>query len=40
MKQLELSAKAAADIDDILDYTYARFGAAQAESYYTDPAII
>lgn len=34
MKQLELSAKAAADIDDILDYTYARFGAAQAESHY------
>ena len=34
MKPFKLSDKAAADIDGILDYTYARFGAAQAESYY------
>jgi toxin ParE1/3/4 len=34
MKHFKLSEKAAADIEGILDYTYARFGAAQAESYY------
>jgi len=34
MKRFVLSEEAAADIDGILDYTYARFGAAQAESYY------
>lgn len=34
MKHFELSETAAADIEAILDYTYARFGAAQAESYY------
>ncbi|HET6522857.1 MAG TPA: type II toxin-antitoxin system RelE/ParE family toxin [Geminicoccaceae bacterium] len=34
MKHFKISKKAGADIDGILDYIYAQFGTAQAESYY------
>lgn len=34
MRDYRLSEKARTDIEGILDYTYARFGARQAELYY------